>query len=222
MDLAGRTTDQLLSLPLRAQLFDALVDLRRPASTQELARRVGRHHNTVRRQLSRLAEAGLIEGRAVRRPRGRPHHEWVITSDARPGGRAPEAYVSLGRWLARAVGRDDGLDGVEATGREIGREIAPDRGDAPAAEAMRDALAALGFAPRQETDAPRRSRYVLANCPYRAAVRENQPAVCSLHRGITLGLLDRLAPDGELLEFVARDPDAAGCLIAIATDRGNP
>jgi predicted ArsR family transcriptional regulator len=219
MDVASQTRDDPLSLPVRAELFEALVELRRPASTPELARRLDRHHNTVRRQLARLAEAGLVECRTVRRTRGRPHHEWVIARDAMPGGRAPEAYADLGRWLARAVGRGGGLDAVEATGREIGREIAPDGTDRPLADSMRDVLTALGFAPRQDGAADRGgARYVLANCPYRDAVRENQPAVCTLHRGITRGLLDRLAPGGELVEFVARDPDAAGCVIGIATD----
>ena len=59
---------------------------------------------------------------------------------------------------------------------------------------MHDALAALGFAPRAEASR-RRVRYELCNCPYRDAVAENQPVVCTLHRGMTQGLLDRLAPE---------------------------
>jgi len=44
-------------------------------------------------------------------------------------------------------------------------------------------------------------------------VRENQEAVCTLHRGITRGLLDVLQPQAKLAGFVPRDPYAAGCLI---------
>jgi hypothetical protein len=66
MDLPPRhERDELLALPLRAELFDALAALYRPATTQELAERVARHHNTVRIQLQRLAEGGLIERRVV-------------------------------------------------------------------------------------------------------------------------------------------------------------
>jgi hypothetical protein len=46
-------------------------------------------------------------------------------------------------------------------------------------------------------------------------VRENQPAICGLHRGITRGLLDRVDPEATLADFVARDPFEAGCLIDV-------
>ena len=39
--------------------------------------------------------------------------------------------------------------------------------------------------------------------------------MCTLHRGMTLGLLDELAPNTELTGFVPRDPDTAGCLIEL-------
>ena len=105
---------------------------------------------------------------------------------------------------------------MERVGREIGEELAPEPSGASLGDAMQDALTALAFAPRMERPAPDRLRYELRNCPYREAVRENQPAICTLHRGITAGLLQRLAPDATLAGFVPKDPDAAGCLIDIA------
>jgi hypothetical protein len=39
--------------------------------------------------------------------------------------------------------------------------------------------------------------------------------VCTLHRGMTRGLLDAIAPRTRLAGFVPRDPDAAGCLIEL-------
>ena len=76
-------------------------------------------------------------------------------------------------------------------------------------------LTALGFAPQRER--PRHGRVVfrLGNCPYRDAVRENQPVVCALHRGLTRGLLDQLDPAARLTDFVPKDPDRAGCLIEV-------
>ena len=56
------------------------------------------------------------------------------------------------------------------------------------------------------------------NCPYREAVAENPRVVCTLHRGITQGLLDRLDPASRVTAFVARDPFTAGCLIELAAD----
>jgi predicted ArsR family transcriptional regulator len=60
-----------------------------------------------------------------------------------------------------------------------------------------------------------RLRFVLRNCPYREAVPQNPPVICTLHRGITQGLLDRLGPQATLTGFVARDPQLAGCEIEL-------
>jgi hypothetical protein len=49
----------------------------------------------------------------------------------------------------------------------------------------------------------------------REALRENQPAICALHKGLTRGLLDVLAPQARLSSFVSQDPDEAGCLIEL-------
>ena len=216
MDVTPRDPADPLASPTRRRLFEELVSLRRPATTLELAERVGRHHNWTRTELARLAGAGLVERRTAPRPRGRPRHEWSVAPEARPGGRAPEAYTALGRWLARAVGRGGGLEGVEEAGREIGRELVPAARAGSPAETLHDVLAALGFAPRLESDGRVALRYVLGNCPYREAVRENQMAVCTLHRGITRGLLERLDPAAHLASFVPRDPETAGCIIDVA------
>ncbi len=75
-------------------------------------------------------------------------------------------------------------------------------------------LTALGFAPqRQRTRIG--TTFRLGNCPYRDAVKENQPVVCALHRGLTRGLLDRLSPSARLASFVPKDPERAGCLIGV-------
>ncbi len=76
-------------------------------------------------------------------------------------------------------------------------------------------LTALGFAPQREPSEPGRVVYRLGNCPYREAVRENQQVVCTLHRGLTRGVLDELEPSALLTKFIPEDPDRAGCLIEV-------
>jgi predicted ArsR family transcriptional regulator len=215
MDLPPRP-DDVLAQPTRARLFEALSELRRGASTDELAERLALHPNGVRAHLERLRQAGLVARERTRRPRGRPRDTWTVAPGARPGGEPPMAYADLGRWLARAIPPGTGrLRAVEATGREIGRELAPEDGAGSAEATLHAALAALGFQPEREIDPAGTLTYRLCNCPYRDAVRENQAVVCTLHRGMTQGLLDALAPTTRLAGFVPREPYTAGCLIEL-------
>jgi predicted ArsR family transcriptional regulator len=211
--------NDVLAQPTRARLFRVLGEIRRPAATKELAARLELHPNGVRTHLERLREAGLVARERPRHRRGRPRDMWVIAPDARPGGDPPSAYANLGRWLARAIvpGRTS-LRRIEETGREIGRELAPESGAGAAEEKMHATLASLGFQPRRAVDDQDRLTYTLCNCPYRDAVRENQAVVCALHRGLTRGLLDAIAPATKLTGFVPRDPYEAGCLIELRGD----
>jgi predicted ArsR family transcriptional regulator len=217
MDLPRPTEpDDALAQPTRARLFALLGELRRPAGTAELAERLDLHPNGVRVHLERLEGAGLVARARDRRERGRPRDVWTIAPGARPGGQRPSAYADLGRWLAQAIPDDAGsLREVERTGREIGRRLAPR--DAPDGQAaLESTLGALGFEPHTERGPGGAVTHCLGNCPYRDAVRDNQPVVCSLHRGMTRGLLDVLLPEARLEGFVPRDPVKAGCLIELS------
>lgn len=214
MDMPAPPEDALAQ-PTRARLFALLAELRRPAGTGELAQRLGLHPNGVRLHLERLRGAGLVDRERPRSPRGRPRDMWSIAPGAQPGGRPPSGYAELGRWLTRALsaGRAT-VRAVERTGRQVGREIAPE-GDQPPEARLRATLAALGFAPEREPGTGTELTYRLCNCPYRDAVHENPDVVCALHRGITRGLLDVLAPTTRLVGFVPHDPDRAGCLVQV-------
>lgn len=205
-----------LAQPTRARLFSLLAELRRTASTDELAERLGLHPNGVRVHLERLAETGLVVRERERQSRGRPRDMWVISAEAQPAGDPPTAYAQLGRWLVRALvlGRT-GVREVEAAGRRIGRGLAPQSGAASPEQEMYDVLTALGFQPRRALEPDGRLTYCLRNCPYREVVRERQPLVCALHRGMTRGLLDEIEPGTRLSAFVPKDPYAAGCEITL-------
>jgi predicted ArsR family transcriptional regulator len=216
VDVPVRSGDPLAQ-PTRARLFALLCELRRPAATEELAERLELHPNGVRRHLERLQGVGLIVRERDRRPRGRPLDMWLISSKARPSGQPPTAYAQLGRWLARVIkpGRTT-LGTIESTGRQIGRELASGI-QGSAERSLYAALSAMGFQPRRELPSDSQGlAYRLCNCPYREAAQANPEAVCGLHHGITLGLLEALDPDGELIAFRPEDPLQAGCLIELA------
>ena len=216
MDLPNSSAG-ILAQPTRARLFTLVQEARAPASTDELARCLGLHANGVRRQLERLREAGLLERRRVRHGTGRPRDEWTLAPGASPGGERPHAYGDLARWLARAIPATPArVREVERTGREIGRELAPARADDPG-DVFRNVFAALGFQPVVGAGPGDSITCELCNCPYRDSVRENQEVVCGLHRGLTQGLLDEVAPGSRLTRFEPHDPDRAGCMVEVAT-----
>jgi predicted ArsR family transcriptional regulator len=207
---------EALAQPTRARLFALLSELRRPAGTDELARRLELHPNGVRLHLERLQGEGLVLRERERRAVGRPRDTWSISPDAQPGGDPPTGYANLGRWLVRTIAAGaTRVRDIEATGRQIGRELAPHGTAASPEERMYGVLVAMGFQPRRRFDQRATLTYCLDNCPYRAAVRERQSVVCGLHRGLTRGLLDEIDPKTRLSAFVAKDPDAAGCEITL-------
>lgn len=220
MDFPARPRDALAQ-STRARLFSMLSELRRPVGTDELARRLGLHPNGVRVHLERLRASGLIARDRKPQKRGRPRDVWTIAPGAHPGGDPPTGYGDLGRWLARLLStRKASLRQAEATGRQIGRELAPQT-DGRIDESLHALLAALGFAPRHEDADGGTLTFRLCNCPYRDAVRDSPDVVCALHKGITRGVLDVLAPETRLIAFVPSDPDLAGCLVQVGGPGAN-
>lgn len=214
MDVPRRADDPLTQ-PTRARIFEEVTAGGGPVGTEELAARLRLHPNGVRLHLDKLLAAGLVVRERVRQARGRPRDVWAVAPGARPGGKPPTAYGDLGRWLARAApGSRHALRAIEATGREIGRELAPAGPSGGAEPRMFATLSALGFAPGREASGSELT-YALGNCPYRDAVLENRDAVCTLHRGVTQGLLDEISPSTRLAAFVPKDPVTAGCLIEL-------
>ena len=217
MDVPGvAASDDALAQPTRARLFATLTALRRPAGTVELAERLGLHPNGVRVHLERLEAAGFVSRSRAPQVRGRPRDAWTISPTADPGGAPPTGFRELAVWLARTIpARPGRLREVEAAGREIGRELAGPEEAQDATATLYSTLAALGFRPYIDSSTAGRTTYCLGNCPYKDSVRANQPVVCTLHRGITRGLLDALEPGAQLVDFVPRDPDKAGCIIDV-------
>lgn len=214
-EMRPATAEDPLAQPVRARAFAYLAELRRAATIEEIAGHLGLHSTGVRAHLSRLVQAGLVERRVVRRGRGRPRYEWAIAPGAMPRGRSPEAHAQLASWLAGAVAAGATTRaGLEEHGYEVGRALAPSRTREPPERALGDVLAAMGFQPERRSERGA-TTYELRNCPYRDAVHAGGRHVCALHAGITRGLLQRLAPRAELSDFVAKDPDVAGCLIEV-------
>jgi predicted ArsR family transcriptional regulator len=216
LDLPANNED-VLAQSTRARIFSWLVEQRGPAGTEAVAEALELHPNGVRRHLERMQEAGLLERSRSKGRRGRPGDLWSVAPGAAPAGGHPTGYADLARWLARAIppGRNR-LREVEKAGRDIGRELAPDRRMEDPVEGFRQAVASLGFSPELESRDADGFVCRLENCPYKASVMENQEVVCALHKGITSGLLAELMPKTRLTRFEPHDPEHAGCVVAVS------
>lgn len=206
---------------MRARIFGALRALKRWARIEELAGDLGVHPNSVRVHLAVLEDAGLVDRKSVPSGTGRPHFEWCVAAGALVYGPSPRAYDDLARWLARALETNVSPRRVEAVGRDIGREVAPQRAEGQSlAEALEIAFASMGFQP--QFDATKgQPAYTLGSCPYLDAATEQPNIVCPLHKGITAGLLDALDPEASLERFVPMDPLTAGCLVVVRTGQAS-
>jgi predicted ArsR family transcriptional regulator len=219
--------EDVLAQRTRSAIVRVLTEAQRPLGTAELADRLALHPNGVRLHLGRLQSAGLVERRSVTGARGRPRYEWALTPAAAHEHASTSAYRHLATWLARStLASDTTLPHVERAGREIGGQIGAEAAAAAAARPPQDVLqtvlTSFGFEPARTDEPDAQTRYTLQNCPYRDAAAENQPVVCGLHRGITQGLLDAIAPSARLAAFVPTDPHRARCLVDVAWQPAAP
>lgn len=214
MSAAPADPPLLQAHPARARLFAALGELRAPATTADLARRLGLHVNGVRRHLERLYDDGLVERERVSGHRGRPRYLWSVRAGVAPVER-DEPYADLARWLALAIpSRPGRAEEIREAGRRIGHDLAPADASHPG-PAFVGVLQRLGFQPFAEERDGHRVHCRLGRCPYAKSAKENPEIICTLHRGISEGVLERLNPQARLTRFDVHDPDEAGCELEV-------
>lgn len=175
----------------------------------ELADRVALHPNAVRQHLRVLAGAGVVSAEQdAPKGRGRPTRRYRLVDGE---VMRVTAHKELVRMLVGALGylnpRDELLE-------EFAQRHGPALLDGEGREAITAALMRLGFAPHEVTPAGRAAEgdleIRLDNCPFReAVVAEGGAAVCTLHKGLLDGMA--AASGGRLVDFVVKDPFAAGC-----------
>jgi len=210
-----------LAHPSRQAVADALGAAEGGLTVAGLAARVGRHPNAVRQHLDVLQRAGIVVA-APSPPtgrRGRPSTRYDLAAPHAVAAVGHRELVRLLLELVRRAGTDH--DEVEAFGMEQGRGLV-ERDAAP--EALPAAFAGLGFAPEEVTPEPERRKgrmdLRLRACPFKEAVlAEGGQLICSLHRGLVRGALERVGGDPELELFQPEHPVTAGCRVLM---RGMP
>ena len=201
----------------RKRIAQALAAQPEGLTANEIARVVGLHHTVVREHLAVMARAGVVSARrgAPSGRRGRPSIRHRLTGADSLGAGGHRELVRLLMMLVRRAGMDP--DDVEAVGREEGRLLGEPGGGGGE---FVDVLARLGFAPEEHTAQVGRKSGEMAlslrHCPFRDAVLvPGGEVVCRLHRGLSVGLLERVAEGATLAGFEPKDPRRAGCRVSV-------
>jgi predicted ArsR family transcriptional regulator len=177
-----------------------------PRSTAEVAETLGLHVNTVRPQMERMREIGLLEVATDHSGSpGRPQHLYSLAPGAPSLGLEPPIFPMLARMLVGVAARS-GADSVDAVaaGIEQGRSIAVSSSSGGAgagrcSEAMIGLLDRLGFDPSAVAEGDS-TTVAFARCPFGSLAAEHPELVCALHRGLIEGFVDGVG-GGEVVAF---------------------
>ena len=200
---AAHHRHRLLAGLTRSRLLAVLRDSGGPMEIRELADAVGLHPNSVREQLARLADAGLVATEAAPPSgRGRPR----LRYGARPEGDKQAPYRALAGVLAEELGRmaDPATRAAEA-GERWGRALIGPAGivtdEVAAVGRLVSLLSDAGFEP-EGPDLPG-GPIRLRRCPFEPLERDHRGVVCGIHLGLMRGALREM---GAPLDAVAVEP----------------
>jgi predicted ArsR family transcriptional regulator len=183
----------ILADPTRRALLELLRDADAPLGVRALAGRLALHSNSVREQLRRLEEAGLVRASlAAPSGRGRPGLRFE------PVHEPEDPYRILAGVLADQVAELPDAPALwSSAGERWGRAAATAaRAAAPAGvpvapmAAVTGLLTDAGFAPEPLADGDDEVR--LHACPFLPIERRRLPAVCGVHLGFLRGALREL------------------------------
>ncbi|MCU1345456.1 MAG: putative ArsR family transcriptional regulator [Acidimicrobiia bacterium] len=190
-----------------------------PLSTSDIADTLGLHPNTVRPQLERMRDAGLLQIQIeIRSGVGRPQHLYSLADDAPSLGLEPPTYPMLARMLlslARrgALGNEDAAEIGRDQGRADGLLLAD---DASCLEAVVSQLTAMGFDPAIAGSEDGETAVIgFCHCPFRELAEAFPELVCSLHQGMIEGIVETVG-GGQVESFhsvVHREP----CQVTISS-----
>lgn len=199
-----------LSVTSRRRLLEVLQSAGEPMDIAALAEAVDLHVTTARVHLQVLQDAALVD-RAVERSgrMGRPRQLYV----AAEASHGHEGHRQLATLLAGALSTDPIVAAslAEEAGRQWAEDVVPVREELSweeASDRLSELFQQLGFAPRA-VDGDGCRHLELDGCPFRELARAHPDVVCTVHRGLQRGALERLgspaAAQARLRPFVEAD-----------------
>jgi predicted ArsR family transcriptional regulator len=164
------------------------------------------HHSAIRIHLNKLEEAGLIVSRKLhhRGVVGRPQLAFLPNPKALSITLPVRNYEMLADllldWTRRADVDSELAGSPEEFAAEWGRNLIRTRGrlaDGPlpfgeAVGVLVEELQLLGGAPQNLQMNGGSAAFFSTNCPFLELAERHQPLVCSVHRGVSRGMLSEL------------------------------
>lgn len=217
MDTARLDVFKALGDTTRYAIYVELARSSHPLSTAEVAGRLELHTNTVRPQLERLREVGLLDLHVdARGGVGRPQHRYSLSADAPSLGFEPPVMPLLATMVLR-LAETSGASGADAAsiGQGQGAADADRYASAPSSlEALVAELHRLGFDPLVSEGTDDEAIVGFGHCPFRSAAEAHPDIVCSLHRGLVEGFIERMG-DAEVSRFCSL-VDRTPCQVSIS------
>jgi predicted ArsR family transcriptional regulator len=191
----------------RVAVLQTLRDAVGPLAVQDLAQRMGLHHNTVRKHLDLLVEHGFVARlREDRARRGRPRFVYAAAPSEPP---AAEAQLRNYRLLASVFaeylsGSTDPHGEAEEAGRRLGARTMGQGHDADEAtptaqQRVVRMLDEIGFDPEVSADG---QAILLHRCPFHELAQDRPDIVCAIHLGLIRGALQELGLPQEAVRLV--------------------
>jgi predicted ArsR family transcriptional regulator len=179
----------------------------RPVSVREMSRRLSLHPNTLRPNLRRLEEAGLIS-REIRKTAsvGRPQ---TMYSTREIEGDEGRDYHLLAEMLCGIVRGQRAMQQARDLARQWGAYLVAQGGPKPGVKlparrnlaVLQEAMAKAGFQPRFRRESNSAIEITLRDCPFRELADDYRELVCTLHRGLLEGMVAGLNPVLSIKEF---------------------
>ncbi|HLT12048.1 MAG TPA: helix-turn-helix domain-containing protein [Micromonosporaceae bacterium] len=206
--------------PVRRRLYEYVRRQDHPVTREEAADAHSISPNLTAFHLDKLVEAQLLTARYEApsdqpRGRGRTPKVYEPAAEGIDLSIPQRRYELIGEILADTVAGspDDTRCAAERHAFERGREYARQwrqlSGHAGAPEPLVEALADLGFEPRQD---PAEGEVRLGNCPFHVLAERQRDLVCGLNHAFVSGLLDGLG-----VRDVAAHlrPPPSGCCVVL-------
>ena len=206
-----------LDHPVRARLYDVLVDADDWVGRDDAAREAKVPRSVAAFHLDKLAASGLVEVRYLRTSgrtgpgAGRPSKLYRRVTQETSGSLPARRYSLAADLLASAVDESAASERpvpvvLPRIARRRGRDIAAAHGDG----ALVDVLREIGYEPRV-TD----GEIALRNCPFHDLSATHTDLVCGMNLDLLRGLVGELDPEAK----VRRQPEPDMCCVRITPSR---